>query len=258
MHHPDALDAGSDLARRLQLRLSCQQQVVEYEAETLVKRALDARSRPQRNFTIGQRVFFFRVSKSGNPDALRAKNFAHGTFVGPGTIIGPHGPNAWWVSYGGRAYLVAPEHLRALGPDDETLEADNGHLRAMVEELNRALAEGRKRETIDFEDLWRQSPVTREAVSAAEQELQLRPRFQGMERQLPAELEPYTSRRSRVYRHNLGEALVRVQHDARGRKPAAPQTGWGEASLWPLPSTWVRYRGSDEWHQLETEKTGRC
>ena len=52
-----------------------------------------------------------RVAKADNPGTLRAKNLSSGTFVGPGAIIGPHGPNAWWVSYGGRAYLVSPEHL---------------------------------------------------------------------------------------------------------------------------------------------------
>ena len=40
-----------------------------------------------------------------------------GCFVGPALVIGQQGGNVW-VSYGGRCFLVALEHIRALAPDE--------------------------------------------------------------------------------------------------------------------------------------------
>jgi hypothetical protein len=59
-------------------------------------------------------VFFFRCYQT--QAGIKAQS-ARGCFVGPALVIGLQSNNVW-VSYAGRCYLVAREHLRGLAPDE--------------------------------------------------------------------------------------------------------------------------------------------
>jgi len=90
--HPDALDAGSDLARRLELRREAQEMVARHDHAQLVARSLAARSRVVQDVTVGQRVYFYRkqtpAQRRSDPGGVAAR----GEFLGPAIVIGKHGP----------------------------------------------------------------------------------------------------------------------------------------------------------------------
>ena len=56
--------------------------------------------------------------------------------MGPGIVIGHQRANTW-VAFAGRCYLVAPEHIRGLAPD-EIAAATKPNVRYGLEELRRA------------------------------------------------------------------------------------------------------------------------
>jgi len=81
-----------------------QEAVARRDAEQAVARAMAARTRPERNFVMGSRVYFYRkASFLKKPEESAAKGF----FLGPGIVVAPHGPSSLWIQYGGRVYLVA-------------------------------------------------------------------------------------------------------------------------------------------------------
>ena len=47
----------------------------------------------------------------------KTKDNKRGMWLGPGTVIGYEGVNAW-VTRGGRCVLCAPEHLRLATPEE--------------------------------------------------------------------------------------------------------------------------------------------
>ena len=63
---------------------------------------------------IGDVVFFYRSYQTAAGIKAQA---ARGCFVGPALVIGLQSNNVW-VSYAGRCYLVAREHLRGFAPDE--------------------------------------------------------------------------------------------------------------------------------------------
>ena len=72
----------------------------------------------------------YRNSKSQKQQALR------GCYLGPGIVIGHQRANTW-VAFAGRCYLVAPEHIRGLAPD-EIATATKPNVRYGLEELRKA------------------------------------------------------------------------------------------------------------------------
>jgi len=148
--HPDALDAGTEVATRLEIRRAAQEAAARYEHEQLVRTATAARSRVEVNFEVGRRIYFYRKASFQRKPAAAA--FA-GVFLGPGTIIGMHGSSSVWVQFGGRVYLVAKEHVRAMSPDEEVVDTHRP-LREALENLKRAIDNG----TEEYEDLTQRSP----------------------------------------------------------------------------------------------------
>ena len=90
---------------------------------------------------MGEVVYFYR--KYPNPMSKRPQA-ARGNYVGPGVVIGNQGKNLW-TAFAGRCYLVAPEHVRGLAPDE------NASLRPLVREGLEQLKEAsRFQEYIDI------------------------------------------------------------------------------------------------------------
>ena len=90
---------------------------------------------------MGEVVYFYR--KYPNPKSKRLQA-ARGNYVGPGVVIGNQGKNLW-IAFAGRCYLVAPEHVRGLAPDE------NASLRPLIREGLEQLKEAsRSQEYIDI------------------------------------------------------------------------------------------------------------
>ena len=106
--HPDGTDPTTELGRRLQIRNIARQASEAYHAKELVRKAVSARTRVIENTAVGEIVYFNRRYDTAKTIKLQAQR---GCYVGPGVIIGHQGPNMW-ISYAGRCYLVAPEHVR--------------------------------------------------------------------------------------------------------------------------------------------------
>jgi len=114
MCHPDGGDQSTELGRRLQIRNIVRQATEAHFAKELVRKAVSARTRVVENTSVGEIVFFYRRYPSLKAQKLQAQR---GNYLGPGVIIGHQGSNLW-ISFAGRCYLVAPEHVRSLAPDE--------------------------------------------------------------------------------------------------------------------------------------------
>ena len=98
----------------MQIRCSAKQATEAYFAKEMVRRTVSAMTRKVDNVAVGDLIMFYRNYpnvKSQKAQALR------GCFLGPALVIGHQGGNVW-VSFAGRCYLVAPEHVRAMAPDE--------------------------------------------------------------------------------------------------------------------------------------------
>ena len=145
-HHLDGHDASSELGRRMQIRCSARQCSEVHYAKEMVRKTVAARTRHvEHNLTVGEVVFFYRCYPSVKAQKMQAQR---GCYLGPGVVIGYQKANAW-ISYAGRCYLVAPEHLRSLSPDE--LAMTKPLIRQGLEELRKAS------QSSDFIDITNQS-----------------------------------------------------------------------------------------------------
>ena len=80
-----------------------------------------------------------------------------GCFLGHGVIIGHQGKNLW-IAFAGRCYLVAPEHLRGLAPDE------NASLRPLLRHGLEQLKQASKSD--DYIGLSGQDPSAEDLASA--------------------------------------------------------------------------------------------
>ena len=80
----------------------------------MLSRTLHNRTRVCLNPEIGDRVFFWRESKN------RKSGEKIANWVGPSCAIGLRKRNAR-VTFGGRRYLVAPEHLRYASEEESIM-----------------------------------------------------------------------------------------------------------------------------------------
>ena len=131
-HHLDGNDPSTELGRRLQIRCSARQATEAHYAKEMVRKTVAARTRLVEKTEIGELVFFYRCYPSSKAQKLQAQR---GCYLGPGVVIGHQGSNSW-VSYAGRCYLVAPEHIRKLAPDETC--STKPLIRQGLEELKRA------------------------------------------------------------------------------------------------------------------------
>ncbi|CAE7551345.1 GIP, partial [Symbiodinium necroappetens] len=113
-------------AQEVAMRSAARAAYYHVQSDERVRRALSGRTRViSRAPECGERVFYFR----------KTKNNKRGIWMGPGTVIGFEGVNAW-VTRGGRCVLCSPEHLRLATPE-ELGQAFS--LRAAREDLDRLL-----------------------------------------------------------------------------------------------------------------------
>ena len=80
----------------------------------MVRKTVAARTRSVEKVEVGEMVFFYRNYPQKKAQQLQSQR---GCYLGPGIVIGLQGKNVW-ISYAGRCYLVAPEHVRGLAPDE--------------------------------------------------------------------------------------------------------------------------------------------
>ena len=156
-HHLDGNDASTELGRRLQIRCSARQATEAHFAKEMVRKTVAARTRHVEKVEQGEIVFFYRCYPSTKAQKLQAQR---GCYLGPGVVIGHQNANAW-VSYAGRCYLVAPEHLRSCAPDEICMTKPV--IRQGLEELRLAA------KSEDFIDTTRQTATPQEINSALEQ-----------------------------------------------------------------------------------------
>ena len=156
-HHPDGDDPSSVLARRFHIRTSVKQATERYHAKELLRKSVSARSRVLESVAVGDLVFFYRdvQSTAGQKRVARI-----GRWIGPGLVIGHQGGNVW-ISFGGRCYLVAVEHIRGLSPDEVY------GTRPVVKEGLEALRQAAKAK--DYIDLLQQRPTADDLRHSAEQ-----------------------------------------------------------------------------------------
>ena len=82
---------------------------------------------------VGEKVFFYRnYPPQGKQKSLQA---TRGRYIGPSLVIGTQGRN-YWISFGGRCYIVAPEHIRTMVADERWASRD--HSAQQLAELFRA------------------------------------------------------------------------------------------------------------------------
>ena len=120
-------------------------------------RAVSAWSRPLTSIAIGETCFFYRCYPNAKSQKLQAQR---GKYLGPAIVIGHQGGNIW-VSYAGRCYLVALEHVRGLSPDESF------GLKPLVKEGLQRLKEASKAQ--DYVDLTQQQASAEDLAAAAAQ-----------------------------------------------------------------------------------------
>ena len=113
-------------AQEVAIRSAARAAYFHVQTDERVRRALSGRTRViSRAPECGERVFYYR----------KTKNNKRGIWMGPGTVIGYEGVNAW-VTRGGRCVLCAPEHLRLATPEEL---GEAFCLRAAREDLDKLL-----------------------------------------------------------------------------------------------------------------------
>ena len=111
--HFSVAERESELARKVRFRYLAKLEFIKHQTRTMLSRTLHNRTRVCLRPEIGDRVFFWREAKN------RKSGEKITNWVGPSCVIGIHKRNAW-VTFGGRCYLVAPEHLR-YASEEETI-----------------------------------------------------------------------------------------------------------------------------------------
>ena len=104
--HPTVVDEGDELARRFIIGASAREALEEHAAAEAIRRAAATRSRPMKTFEPSTLCFFCR-----HYQGKRAETAMRGRYLGPATLIGPHGRSSWCMRFGGRASLCATETL---------------------------------------------------------------------------------------------------------------------------------------------------
>jgi hypothetical protein len=125
-----ARDPQSEVARRFCIREAAHHAFVEMQNDEGLRRAALRQARVKKGpYEIGEMVFFYR--KAGD----------RGDWRGPAVVIGQEGENVW-VSFAGRAFLCAREHLRVACPDELWGMAAEEEVKEDLRTLGQKLREG--------------------------------------------------------------------------------------------------------------------
>eukprot|EP00435_Cladocopium_sp_Y103_P033606 s1891_g8.t1 len=103
---PEGSRFQANMARREAARIA----FIKAEHSTELRRALHARSRPERMvFQVGDFVMYWKSGKGVEP----------GAWHGPAKVLMLEGRNLVWISHMTRLFRCAPEHVRKLSSDEE-------------------------------------------------------------------------------------------------------------------------------------------
>ncbi|CAK0900905.1 unnamed protein product [Prorocentrum cordatum] len=106
------------IRRRYASRTAARESFMRMQNDDQLRRAMLARTRTVATpLSVGEMCYVFRQVKKKEQREQRNRNAKKGIWRGPCVVIGHQGENTW-VSLGGHAMLVAPEHIKALAPDD--------------------------------------------------------------------------------------------------------------------------------------------
>ena len=106
---------GSKFQQNMARRESARVAFIKAEHSSELRRALHARSRPERmNFQVGDLIMYWKAGKGVEP----------GAWHGPAKVLMSEGRNLIWVSHMTRLYRCAPEHIRKLSSDEERSISD--------------------------------------------------------------------------------------------------------------------------------------
>ncbi|CAK0817025.1 unnamed protein product, partial [Prorocentrum cordatum] len=130
---------GEDEMRTLAIMVSgAKNSLRRMQNDDQLRRAMLARARTVATpLSVGEMCYVFRQVKKKEQREQHNRNAKKGIWRGPCVVIGHHSENTW-VSLGGHTMLVAPEHIKALAPDDVWFRNGWGEIGQAVAELNRA------------------------------------------------------------------------------------------------------------------------
>ena len=143
--------ASSDMQRLRRIKEAAQEAFIKHTMHDAVQKAVRARARPARDFTLGEAVYVYRKPlprKGGGIDGRVAQ------WCGPDTVVFQEGPNLW-IAMRGEMWKCAKEQVRSATPEEE--EAC-GLLKDEFKELQMEL--GRKGSKRSFKDIsnWQVPP----------------------------------------------------------------------------------------------------
>ncbi|CAK0789088.1 unnamed protein product, partial [Prorocentrum cordatum] len=126
------------IRRRYAIRTAARESFMRLQNDDQLRRAMLARARTVATpLSVGEMCYMLRQVKMKEQKEQHNRNAKRGIWRGPCVVIGHQGNNTW-VSLGGRAMLAAPEHIKALAPDDVWFPNSRDEIGQAVAELNRA------------------------------------------------------------------------------------------------------------------------
>ncbi|CAK0843154.1 unnamed protein product, partial [Prorocentrum cordatum] len=126
------------IRRRYAIRTAARESFMRMQNDDQLRRAMLARARTVATpLSVGEMCYVFRQVKKKEQREQHNRNAKKGIWRGPCVVIGHQGENTW-VSLGGHTMLVAPEHIKALAPDDVWFPNGRGEIGQAVAELNQA------------------------------------------------------------------------------------------------------------------------
>ncbi|CAK0836030.1 unnamed protein product [Prorocentrum cordatum] len=126
------------IRRRYAIRTAARESFMRMQNDDQLRRAMLARARTVATpLSVGEMCYVFRQAKKKEQREQHNRNAKKGIWRGPCVVIGHQGENTW-VSLGGHTMLVAPEHIKALAPDDVWFPNGRGKIGQAVAELNQA------------------------------------------------------------------------------------------------------------------------
>ncbi|CAK0890787.1 unnamed protein product, partial [Prorocentrum cordatum] len=129
---------GEGEMRTLAIMVSGANSLRRMQNDDQLRRAMLARARTVATpLSVGEMCYVFRQVKKKEQREQHNRNAKKGIWRGPCVVIGHQGENTW-VSLGGHTMLAAPEHIKALAPDDVWFPIGRGEIGQAVAELNRA------------------------------------------------------------------------------------------------------------------------
>ena len=201
--------SGGDLAIQTAqaMRLAAARAFHEADCSQALRNALHAGPRPQRDFEVGQLVYFWR---KGMDRALKDKPFFWG---GPARVVLTAQPTTVWLSYRGHIVKAAPEHLRHAN------EEEHLSLSKWIDDIAKTKEELEQMPRQGFIDLTKEElPMDEDRQQALEDYAdEVVPRLRLRQKTKAAEVPQRDGPDEWRYNPTTGE-LIRIHYNLRSRK----------------------------------------